>query len=76
MRGVTDMKFYKREDACGCEYCEYYIKVEYYNDYFLIQRGICRKNDILRKPKSELCDFFILKSGVYTSKWYPNKDKK
>lgn len=68
------MEFYERKDACGCKYCEYYIQVENYSDYFLIQRGICRKHDILRKPEAELCNYFILKSGVHTKKWYPGKD--
>ena len=64
---------YKREDACGCVYCEYYFPVQYENEYLLIDRGICKKYDILRKPESNLCDYFILKSGVHTPKWYPNK---
>lgn len=67
------MKFYEKEDACGCKYCEYYIPVKYNNDYFIIERGIFRKHDILRKPESELCDSFILLSGVHTKRWYPGK---
>ena len=65
--------FIKQENACPCAYCEYFKLVEYKKDYSIIQKGICRKHDLLREPCDELCEDFILKSGVYTKKWYPNK---
>ncbi len=66
--------FYKRKDACKCVYCKHYFAVQYENDYFVIDRGICKKYDILRKPEGNICDNFTLKSGIYTKKWYPNKE--
>ncbi len=67
------MKFIYKENSCPCCYCEYYKPVEYYKDYFIIHKGICRKYDILRNPVDILCEDFILMSGVHTKKWYPNK---
>ena len=67
--------FYKRKDACKCVYCKHYFAVQYENDYFVLDRGICKKYDILRKPEGNICDFFILKSGVYTKNGTPIKNK-
>ena len=68
------MKLYDREDACRCVYCENYLPVTYQNDIFVLERGICRIHDILRKPESPICDDFIIFSGLHTKKWYPKKD--
>ncbi len=68
------MKFFEREDACGCDYCVNYMKIDNNNFYYLIPRGICKKYDILRDYNSNICDCFVLKSGVHTPKWYPGRD--
>ena len=51
--------FYKRKDACKCVYCKHYFAVQYENDYFVLDRGICKKYDILRKPEGNICDFLF-----------------
>lgn len=63
----------KKVNSCPCAYCEYFKLVEYEKGYLNIQKGICRKHDIIRELYDEICEDFILKSGIYTEKWYPNK---
>ena len=65
--------FNEKENACPCAYCKYFKAVEYEKDCLIVQKGICRKHDLLRNPSDPLCKDFILKSGVHTKKWYPNK---
>ena len=65
--------FYKKENACPCGYCEFFKYIEYEKDGLIIQKGICRKHDLLRNTNDQLCDDFILMPGTHTKKWYPNK---
>ena len=67
--------FYKKEDVCSCGYCKYFKYIEYEKDCLIVQKGICRKHDLLRNPSDHLCEDFILISGVHTKKWYPNKKR-
>ena len=61
------------KNACPCAYCDYFKPFEYEERNHTIQTGICLKKDIMREPWEILCEDFILKAGVYTQKWYPNK---
>jgi hypothetical protein len=63
----------KTQDCCPCAYCDFFEPFEYENKHFKIYKGLCEKHNIIRNPDDTLCEDFILMSGVYTKKWYPNK---
>ncbi|MBE6761324.1 MAG: hypothetical protein E7551_03465 [Ruminococcaceae bacterium] len=67
--------FIKKSNACPCAYCKYFELFEYTEGFFTIQKGVCKKHYLIRELGDILCQDFILKSGVYTNKWYPTKNE-
>ena len=65
--------FNKNEKACPCAYCEYFKYFEYIERNSIVQKGFCTKINKFRELYDELCEEFVLESGIYTKKWYPNK---
>lgn len=69
------MKYYNNFAIVTCVYCEHHDR-KYTSeniDFIKANQGFCNKKNIDRLCRDEICDFFKLKSGVYTSKWYPDK---
>ena len=60
-----------KNGSCLCWHCKYYKPFEYQNEYFTVQKGFCEKHNSVRNPEDKLCDYFILKKGIYTKRWYP-----
>jgi len=67
--------FIKKENACLCAYCKYFNCFEYNEGDIVIQKGVCTKHDMIRELYDELCEDFVLRPEVHTSKWYPTKNK-
>ena len=67
------MKIIKKENSCPCCYCEHYIQLIDKSFYFPDHKGLCNKHKVIRLKYDNLCEDFILISGIHTDKWYPNK---
>ncbi|MBQ3088109.1 MAG: hypothetical protein IJC36_00575 [Clostridia bacterium] len=63
-----------KENACPCAYCEYFKIIEYEQSNVTVQNGFCLKRKDFRELCDNLCEKFVLKKGVHTQKWYPQKD--
>ena len=61
-----------------CIYCEFFKQFEATNniDFFTSLKGECKKHNKVCHIKDEICDYFVIKSGLYTQKDYPNKEKR
>ena len=59
-----------------CWYCDYYeLFYKYENDTFKnTDFGFCKTKEKCRKGTAHICDNFILRQGLFTKKWYPNKE--
>ena len=67
------MKIIVRKDACPCSYCEHYVHVKDKRFYFEDNNGICIKHKVIRSVYENLCEDFVLRAGIHTKKWHPNK---
>lgn len=65
--------FIKEQNTCPCAYCKYFKLFEYNDAFFAIQNGVCKRHNLICALSDQICEDFVLKSGIYTSKWYPNK---
>lgn len=68
------MKSIEREDVCPCCYCEHYIPLIDKSFYFPEHNGLCNKHKVIRLCNDNLCEDFILKSGIHTKRWYPKQN--
>ena len=66
--------FIERENSCPCAYCKYYKPYKNEEKFLPFRNGICQKHNILRNVNDNLCEDFILMSGVHTNKWFPNNN--
>jgi hypothetical protein len=65
-------------DIATCEYCEHHklLYTEKESNIFNKYKGYCKIKETEKSRDGEICEYFNIKSGYYTSKWYPNKDKR
>ena len=65
----------KRKYDVTCWYCEFLGLLEMCEDgyYKCIDPTYCLKKEGKRNPKDEICEFFKIRSGLFTKKNYPNK---
>ena len=66
-----------KKDFVTCLYCEHH-KLLYTKDtdsIFDRDKGYCKKRETEKLGNNEICEFFNIKSGFHTTKWYPNKSE-
>ncbi|MBQ4119250.1 MAG: hypothetical protein IJD45_02550 [Clostridia bacterium] len=65
-----------KDDIVTCEYCEHHKSLysEKEESFFEKHNGYCKIKNTERATDAEICEFFNIKAGYYTSKWYPNKE--
>ena len=56
-----------------CAYCAHFELFEYIENNRIIQKGYCIKHSDFRELYDVICEEFVLKKGVHTEKWYPQK---
>ncbi len=60
-----------------CRYCEHYQRNELAarSELFETIWGICKKEGIRKYGEDEICEYFALKQGYHTDRWYPGKEE-
>ena len=61
-----------------CIYCDFFEQFEIKSniDFFEQLKGKCQKHNKICSTEDKICDYFKIKSGLYTKKEYPNKENR
>lgn len=65
----------ENKNIVTCMYCEFFEHTESSN-FFESLKGKCKKQNKIHYLTDDICDCFVIKSGLYTQKEYPNKEKR
>ena len=65
-------------NAVTCIYCDFFEQFEIKSniDFFEQLKGKCQKHNKICSTEDKICDYFKIKSGLYTEKEYPNKENR
>ena len=65
----------ENKNIVTCMYCEFFEHTES-SDFFENLKGKCKKQNKIRYSTDDICDYFALISGLYTTKDYPGKENR
>ena len=70
VKGVIIMRKY--EAPCG--YCEHFLTRTIEGDMSIYSKGLCDLKNEYVSLYGEICEQFVLRSGLYTTKSYPQNN--